>query len=195
MSYTKYKTSGIVIGGSNIGEGSRNLFILTRHFGLLSVRAQGVRELGSKLKYHLQNLFLLEIHLIRGKRGWVVTEALGQRSFFDSENRNKTRALSRILLLARRMLPEENRQYEIFDIISGGLSFLFSRPFSDEDIRNLEALIVLRFLRALGYIKKKDKIEKFIETNLYNEGLLKEASSLRPQMIREINISLKESGL
>jgi DNA repair protein RecO len=197
MSYTKYKTRGIVIGGSNIGEASRNYNIFTQDFGLIRVRAQGIRELGSKLKYHLQNLYLIQLALIKGKSGWRVTEAKKVKSFPDIFRLEKSKILSstKILLFLKQMLLEEDKDSELFDIITGGLNFMEFGILEDARVRDLESLIILRVLRKLGYIKSKKEFEALLLGVNYNNDLLDRVRENRLLIIKEINRSIEASGL
>jgi DNA repair protein RecO len=198
MSYTKYKTRGIVIGGSNVGEASRIYNIFTRDFGLVRVRAQGVRNLNSKLKSHLQNLYLINAHLIKGKSGWRVTESYKIRNLPESfgSNKSKLQSVARTLLFLKRMLPEEDGNAFLFDIISGALNFLEKEEnLNDNDILNAERLTILRVMRNLGYIKERVLADNFLESLDYNKILLGEIDKIKSLATREINESIKASQL
>jgi DNA repair protein RecO len=199
MSYTKYKTKGIIIGGSNVGEASRIYNIFTRDFGLVRVRAQGIRELNSKLKSHLQNLFFIEAYLIKGKSGWRVAESYKIKSLPNSfgDNKFKLQSSTRILLFLKRMLPEEDSNIELFDIIVKGLDFmeLEGKSLTEEDVYNIERLIVLRILRSLGYVKNSDQTELLLSGTDYNHGLLIKTNKAKSFVTQEINESIKVSDL
>jgi len=196
MSYTKYKTTGLVLGGYNLGEASRSYSIFTEKFGLIHVRAQGIRELKSKLKYSLQNFSLSEIHLVRGKGGWRVTEAYEESNLPTLLNEGfKLRSSVRVLALLRRMLPQDENNEELFDIIVTGLNFLVEKDLEKEEIKNLEILIVLRLMESLGYLGEHKRFENFLRKNLYSREILSEINSIRPLVIGEINRSIKASDL
>lgn len=197
MSYTKYNTPGIVIGGSNIGEASRSYNILTREFGLVRVKAQGVRELKSKLKYNLQNLFFIDLYLVRGRNGWHITEVYKEKSLRDIfiNNNLKLKSSARILFLLKKMLPEEEGNRNLFDIIDKGFDFLNNKDLSKEDTSLLETLIVLRVLGELGYIEHKESFKDFLQNLKYDKDILLRVKSLKKDIIREINQAIKESGL
>ena len=195
MSYTKYKTRGIIVGGSNIGEASRNYNIFTRDFGLIRVRAQGIREHNSKLKCHLQNLFLIDFYLVRGKNGWRVTEAYKIKSFPDTfkESKPKLQSSTRVLLFLKRMLGDEDGDSRLFDIIVEGFHFM---EFNEiKDVSDLETLIILRTLRSLGYVKDNKEIEILLFNNDYNESLLSQIRNNKVSIVGEINESIKASEL
>ncbi|HJN62840.1 MAG TPA: DNA repair protein RecO [Candidatus Paceibacterota bacterium] len=197
MSYTKYKTAGIVIGGANIGEASRNYNIFTRDFGLIRVRAQGVRELKSKLKYNLQNLFLINLYLIKGKNGWHITEAYKIKNLPDSFRNNKIKLQSstRVLLFLKRVLGEEDSNRELFDIITKGFDFMESGAHDDKSVSDLETLIVLRTLRSLGYVQDNHELEALLAGADYNSDMLSYTNNFRPLIVKEINQSIKASDL
>ena len=195
--YTKYKTKGIIIGGSNIGESSRSYNIFTRDFGLVRVRAQGIRKFDSKLKYHLQNLFLTDLHIVKGKSGWRVTEAYKADSFpqLFSDSKTKLQSSTRILLFLKRMLPEEEGNTPLFDIITEGFSFMESPSVSEDKVSDLETLIVLRVLRELGYIKNDKRFETLLIGNNYTDELLDSTKSMKSIIVEEINQSIQASEL
>jgi len=195
MSHIKYKTPGIVIGGSNIGEASRIFNLFTKDFGLIQVKAQGIRELRSKLRYNAQNLFFVEAYILRGRNGWMLTEVYKKKNVTNFSNKNKTNVVIRVLLLLRRMVPAEERHEQLFDIISTGLEFLDSENLDNEEITGLETLIVLRFLRELGYVENKDFLEEFFHQNDYNRVIISKAISSKALIIKEINLSIQASQL
>jgi len=201
MSYTKYRSRGIIVGGSNIGEASRSYNIFTRDFGLIKVKAQGIRELKSKLKFHLQNLSFIDLHLIKGKNGWRITEAYKIKSIPDVFKREKEKLQSstRILLFLKRMLPEEDSDKKLFDIIMEGLNFMGlkdgSDPLTKEDILNLESLVVLRVLRNLGYIESQQEFEPLLSNNNYDGNILLYTNKTKNLIIKEINQSIQASEL
>src|SRR3989344_3383435 len=75
MPHILYVTSAFVLATRNVGESSRAMALMTKDLGRLDVRAQGVRELQSKLRYVLQRSFYVRASLIRGREFWRVISA------------------------------------------------------------------------------------------------------------------------
>ena len=75
MSHPIYQTTGFVVKGVNNGESNKTFHLLTPDLGLIIGHAQAVRELKSKLRYHLQEATLLSLGLVRGKDIWRIVHA------------------------------------------------------------------------------------------------------------------------
>jgi len=70
-----YKTSGIVLKGTNFGEADRILTILTERFGKIKAIAKGVRKIKSHLGGSLEPFMLVDLQVHQGKTFYVVTGA------------------------------------------------------------------------------------------------------------------------
>ena len=76
-----YKTRGIVLRRSPMGEADRLLTIFTPEQGKVRVVARGVRRIKSKLAGHLEPLTYVSVSISRGRTLDVVSEAQTVRSF------------------------------------------------------------------------------------------------------------------
>ena len=65
--YRIYETEAVILSSTSISEVSRVYTLLTRDFGIILARAEGVRKSSSKFRYVLQNLSLASLSLVRGK--------------------------------------------------------------------------------------------------------------------------------
>lgn len=197
MSHIKYQTEGIVLGGYDFGEANRYFSIFTKDFGLIGVKAQGIRELKSKLRYNLQDLSYSRISLIRGRSAWKITDAHEIKNIAKSFSGDvlKIQTSVRILSFLRRMLSGEARNDLLFDIIIRGLSHLENKNLSEKDIGNLEILLVLRVLNNLGYLNSLGSFSDFIKSPLYTRDLLENLEKVRIKAVKEINYSIEASQL
>jgi DNA repair protein RecO (recombination protein O) len=197
MSHTKYQTEGIVLGGYDFGEANRYFNIFTKDFGLIGARAQGIRELKSKLRYNLQDLSYSKISLIRGKSAWKITDAQEIKNIAGGFSNNvlKMQTSVRALSFLRRMLSGEGRNNLLFDIIINGLSHLEKENLSEKDIGNLEILLVLRVLNNLGYLNSLGSFSDFIKSPLYTKDLLENLEKVKIKAVKEINYSIEASQL
>src|SRR3989344_1359216 len=107
-----YTTEGIVIASSPQDEASKFLYILTPDLGLVGVKAQGVRELKSKLRFHLQDFTHLELSLVRGKSGWRVTNAASLRPSIVNDTVAPT--LKRVCSLIKLLCAGEDANETLF---------------------------------------------------------------------------------
>ena len=197
MSHTKYQTEGIVLGGYDFGEANRYFNIFTKDFGLIGARAQGIRELKSKLRYNLQDLSYSKISLIRGRNAWKVTGAHEIKNISKSFSNDslKIQTSVRVLSFLRRMLSGEARNDLLFDIIINGLSHLERDDLSEKDIGNLEILLILRVLNNLGYLNSLGSFSDFIKSPLYDRDMLEGLEKVRVKAVKEINYSIEASQL
>ncbi|HSX41176.1 MAG TPA: DNA repair protein RecO [Candidatus Saccharimonadales bacterium] len=70
-----YKTTGIILSRTNLGEADRILTILTRDRGMIRVVGKGLRRAKSKLAGHLEPFNESELMLVKGKSMDVLTSA------------------------------------------------------------------------------------------------------------------------
>jgi DNA repair protein RecO (recombination protein O) len=70
-----YRTAGVVLKRTNLGEADRILTILTPHHGKLKAVARGVRKIGSRLAGHLEPFSETELYLAKGRSMEVVAGA------------------------------------------------------------------------------------------------------------------------
>ena len=81
VSRRTYKTQGVVLKQTPIGEADRILSIFTPDLGKVRVVARGVRRTKSRLGGHLEPLSQVSISVSRGRTLDVITEAETLRSF------------------------------------------------------------------------------------------------------------------
>jgi DNA repair protein RecO (recombination protein O) len=195
MSHKIHHTAGFVISGSNYGEANRYLFIFTDELGLVRASAQSLRKVSSKLRFSLQDFSYSKIDLVRGKEIWRVTNA---KRISGYEAFNKTPAglkmLANIFRLIKRLCHGEDPNPELFSCLQEIYVFLEHEKLTGEDIKNFEAVSVLKILHCLGYIGDGKDLSIFVSNSL-SHSMLGEAKLARRVLIAEINKSLHESQL
>ena len=189
-----YHTEGIILGNRNFGEAGKYYSIFTRDLGMIYASAQGVRQMSSRLRFILQDFAYLKIDLVRGKNFWRVTSASKTDQF---ENISKRQEIFEILVnisaLLKRLLPGEDANEVLFMDLLNGFSIL-EKAKTGEELRNIEAIIVLRILNNLGYIGENKALTSFIKSP-FEENLVFEVSKSRLKILHEINRALKETHL
>jgi len=189
-----YHTEGIILGSKGYGETGKYYSIFTRDLGLIYASAQGVRKMSSKLRFILQDFAYIKVDLVQGKDFWRVTSASKANSLEQlTKNRGTLEVVSNIANLLKRLLAGVEKNEALFVDLIKGLSVL-EKIEKKEDLRNIEAVIVLRILNNLGYIGGNEKLENLIQSPL-EEELVFEAAKSRPQVLRQINRALKETHL
>jgi len=189
-----YHTEGIILGSKNSGEAGKYYYIFTRDLGMIYASASGVRKMSSKLRYVLQDFAYLKIDLVAGKDFWRVTNASKTNILEEiTKQRAHLEVFTNIARLLKRLLAGVEPNEALFIDLLDGLSVL-EKAQTLEDLRNIEAVIVLRIVNNLGYIGTHETLENFIKSPL-EESILFEASKNRRIILSEINKALKETHL
>lgn len=199
--YTIHKTEGFILGGGNMGEANRYISIFTKDIGLVKVVARSAREERSKLRYGLQDFSHSGISLVRGRDVWRLTGASEQYNLHQEfcDSKDKLIVLARIFSLLRRLLHGEEKNDELFEVLSCGFEFTRDNVLNEELLKNFECIIALRILYTLGYAAKKSEerecFKEFLNSPHLNHIILENVSAVKDSMISEINKALKESHL
>ncbi len=189
-----HHTEGIVLGSRNFGETGRHYSIFTRDLGMIYASAQGVRKMSSKLRYILQDFSYLKIDFVRGKDFWRVTSATKTSKLEQITKQRETfQIFQNISKLLKRLLQGEDVNETLFADLVNGLTIL-EKSKTKEELRNIEAILVLRILGNLGYIGESKTLDNLIKSP-FEEGLVFEVAKSRPEILDQINKALKETHL
>ncbi len=189
-----YHTEGIILGSKNFGEAGRYYSIFTRDLGLIYGSAQGVRKMSSKLRFVLQDFAYIKVDLVQGRDFWRVTSATKTNELEDINKMPKNLAVFvNITRLLKRLLAGIEPNPELFTDVLNGL-YVLEKSKTDEDLRNIEMIMVLRILNNLGYIGGSEEMQKLVRSPL-ESGLVYEISKQRSQVLFLINKTLKETHL
>ncbi|HEY9583498.1 MAG TPA: recombination protein O N-terminal domain-containing protein [Candidatus Paceibacterota bacterium] len=180
-----YTTKAFVVHSFPHGESGKFLLLFTKDFGLVGAVAQGIRFSKSKLRSHLIDFGFANVSLVRGKEVWRVTGAQ------EIEHQKKNIIQIKILRLLKRLLHGEEKNEKLFEIVEK----LYQIEIDETDFDNVECLTVLRILNSLGYISKNDKYSNLLESTDIDHGQIDLIKEIKPEIIKTINQSLKESHL
>ena len=188
-----YHTEGIILGSRNYGEAGKYYSIFTRDLGMIYASAQGVRKMSSKLRFILQDFAYIKVDLVQGKDFWRVTSASKTNMFEKlSKDSGTLSVFYNIAKLLKRLLAGVEKNEFLFADLLNGLSIL--EKSETKDLRNVEAIIVLRILNNLGYIGGNEVLQNLIKSP-FEENLIFEVSKSRSQVLHQINKALKETHL
>jgi DNA repair protein RecO (recombination protein O) len=110
-----YKTTGMILKHSPIGEADRLLTVYTANMGKLKLVAKGVRRTKSKLGGHLDLLNHSQLEVSRGRNLDTISSALSINSFqLLRENLRKTADAFYCLDLVDSLTPENEPDHNIF---------------------------------------------------------------------------------
>ncbi len=188
-----YHTEGIILSSKNFGEAGRYYSIFTRDLGMIYASAQGIRKISSKLRFILQDFSYIKIDLIKGKDFWRITSASKTNKLEDLIRPEVFGVCVNISKLLKRLLAGEDPNKELFTDLLDGLTILEKAETIDE-LRNIEAIIVLRILNNLGYIGGNEILKDFIRSPFEKE-LIFEVSKSRTKILHQINKALRETHL
>ena len=189
-----YHTEGIIVESRDFGEAGKYYSIFTRDLGMVRASAQGVRKLSSKLRFILQDFSYVKIDLIRGKDFWRIASASKTNQLEQIiKNKATLEVFDNISRLLKRLLMGEDPNTPLFYDLINGLSIL-EKSETEEDLRNIEVILVLRILNNLGYIQGGLKLDALVKSPFKKELVL-EVSKSRREILSQINKALKETQL
>jgi DNA repair protein RecO (recombination protein O) len=189
-----YHTEGLILGSKSYGEAGRYYYIFTRDLGMVYASAQGVRKISSKLRFVLQDFSYIKLDLVRGKDFWRLTSASKTNKLEKiSKNPETLKVFVNISRLLKRLLQGEDANQALFADLLSGLKIL-EKYENQADLRNIEAIMVLRILDNLGYIGGNESLKNLIKSP-FEEELVLQVSENRAKILSEINKALKETHL
>ncbi len=189
-----YHTEGIILGSKNFGETGRYYSIFTKDLGMIYASAQGVRKMSSKLRFVLQDFAYVKVDLVQGKDFWRVTSATKTNMLEQITKQPENFAVfANVARLLKRLLAGVEPNPELFNDLLSGL-FVLEKSTTEEEIRNIEMMIVLRMLNNLGYIGGSDALQRLVKSPL-EADLVFEISKQRSHVLSVINKTLKETHL
>lgn len=197
MAYHIYKTKGFVFRSAVSGEANRYFHIFTRELGLISALAQSVRKTTSKLRFGLNEQALSHFSLVRGKEFWRVIDARLELQPYSAcaKSLHKQEVFTRLLTLTNRMIAQEERHPELFDILAGALTFLAQCKEQEVTLGHVEDIVSLRILKELGYVPVKPLWGKFLNSPFLSESLVSDFSSFETEARQSIIEALEVSHL
>jgi DNA repair protein RecO (recombination protein O) len=189
-----YHTEGIVLDSRNFGEAGKYYSIFTRDLGMITASAEGIRKISSKLRFVLQDFSYLKIDLIVSRNIFRITSVskTGELELITKMPENFGVFVNITRLLKRLLAGVEPNEVLFADLLQG-LSIL-EKVTTKEDLRNVEAIIVLRILSNLGYIGENEALQNLIKSP-FEENILFKMSTDRTIVLSEINRALKETHL
>lgn len=122
-----YKTQGIIIKRTNLGEADRILTILTNDYGKIKVIAKGVRKIKSRLAGNLELFCLSDLLIAKGRNLDIVCGAEIQKCFLRLRgNLSATNHAYYFGELVEKLMEENEPHPEIFNLLDAVLENLNS---------------------------------------------------------------------
>ncbi len=190
-----YNTKGIILSSFGVGEANKLFYILTKDLGLIQATAQGVRNINSKNRYGLQDFSISNLSLVRGREVWRITNVSAKENlFFKLSQREILEFLAGIFTFIRQLVQGEEKNEELYNLVSNLVSFLKKEELNVQDIKGLELITKIRILHNLGYFD--DKIFSWVlETGDFNQELIEKMNVEQRKAEKEINNAMEDIHL
>jgi DNA repair protein RecO (recombination protein O) len=191
MSHAIYQTSALILKTSNTKESDKFIYLYTEKFGLIYATMQSLRELKSKMRYHIHPYSLVEVDLVSGKHIWRVTgvhEKISAFKFIETPWYSLISIISETLV---RLCAGEEQNESLWNDID-----LFFNNLSLENevhIKEYEIITMVRILYSLGYWDDIDELLKL--KNPYTAETFLKVRKKNLSYIKKINQSLYDSQL
>lgn len=192
-----YQTKAYVLKSFPYAEHNKIAILLTQDLGVIRVILQAVRKIESKQRQSLQDFSSVNVALVHGRTGWRLTNAVINKNLHYDLTKEKFEVMARLFGLVERLVPDEEHDYPIFDIISEAQNFLESdsmnSPTKDE-LESLEIISALKILHNLGYVADHKEFSDEIAKKV-SSGSLSKIQQHKKMAIQTINKAIKESQL
>ena len=143
---------------------------------------------------NLQDYQYVKLDLVKGKDFWRLTSASKTNLLENLSNKKDAYLVFvNIAKLLKKLLAGEESNPELFQNLLNGL-FLLEKYDTEEELRNIEIITVLRILDNLGYIGGDGALNTLTKSP-FEENLLFETAKKRNQILSLINQALKETHL
>lgn len=190
MAHTVHTTSALVLSSADVQDADKLFWLFTEDLGLLFVSAKSVREEVSKLRYALQDLSVSRVSLVRGRGLWRLTGA--EENGAPQLSIEKAEVFGRIATLARRLVPTDEKNPELFNILYDAREALIQ---GDANKGVIESIAVARMLYRLGYLSCSEEYRGVVDVLHFDDIIIEKGKKLDQQLVQSINTGLAESQL
>lgn len=190
-----YTTEAFILKSLPTGEANKYYFLYCNDLGFVKATAQGVRLDKSKLKGHLQDFCLVKISLVKGKEVWRIVSVDTIEKVDLIKDINRLIAVKNIFSLLLRLLHGEEKNEALFSSIYHFYYFLLKNNLSQNNIKNLETITILRILYHLGYFKESFDLFEYVKNDVLSIDILDLFEDKKKAAILDINSTLEETHL
>jgi len=199
VAYHLYQPEAFILDEREIGESNKIYYLLTDELGLVIARAQGVRLLKSKLRYHLDRYSCARVVLVRGKENWRLVGSEKTEIYRNIFTCNqKLKSVIRVFSFLQKFIQGESPHPTLYRELKKALVFLDELDSSmarDRTIYLWEQVVVFRLLHQLGYIRDLPKLSYFITKHNWDQEILIQAEKSSPSLIKTINEAIEASHI
>ncbi len=189
-----YNTHAFVLRSFSIGENNKKLILLSRNFGVMRVNAQAVRKIESKLRPMIQDYSRADFSVVKGNNGWRLINSANSENLRSDLDKEQNVVVAKIFSLIDRMIPEEDGDEKIFEVVEEFVDFLKVNKSNEETLVGLEILTVLKILSNLGYLENKNNFLDLVNRD-YSLESISYILQHKKECVRVVNQAIKESHL
>lgn len=191
MSHAIYQTPALILKTKNTHESNKLVYLYTQKFGLVYASMQSLRELRSKMRYHIHPYSLVDVDLVSGKNIWRITGVHENRSSFELVDSPWYRLVSLVSdMITRLCIGEEVNEHLWNDL---ALFFDNLKKENEDYLDAYEIIIIVRILDSLGYWDTRGIILE--SKNPYNHRVFEYINFHYNHYIQKINEALHSSQL
>ncbi|MBU1091402.1 recombination protein O N-terminal domain-containing protein [Patescibacteria group bacterium] len=157
MSYHIYSAEAVILKRWDVGEADTLFSFFTKDFGRIDAKAQGVRYLKSKLRYHLSGFSFVRVSFVETSGDcWRLVDAEEYENLDDIKtNGGKKRSILKVFSLLERLIQGQESDTELWEEVRGFLIFLENNKLDAKDLEDFTISTALNIMAHLGYIDKK----------------------------------------
>jgi DNA repair protein RecO len=192
MSHHIYQTEGIVLSSSDVGEADIFLKIFSKEFGLIYVKAIGIRNLRSKLRHGIQQYSLTNFSMVRAKNSWklVNVDLLFNIFQFSKSDSNLLKVLVKALGFLEKFIAKDIPDEKLFTFLKENLDILRNFEISPKEVKYLEVFLIANILQIQGILEQKSSFQ--LPSILSQQSLLG-VEKHHSELVKSINYSIRNT--
>jgi len=157
MSYHIHSTEAVILKKFDVGEADSLFSFFTRDFGRINIKAQGIRHLKSKLRYHLSGFSFVRISFVATSGDcWRLVDAEEHKVMDNTKkDEDKKNSIFKIFYLLERLIQGQESDQELWEKVCEFLVFLEDNELDEKELKNLTVSMALDIVAHLGYADKR----------------------------------------
>lgn len=192
--YHKEHTEAIVLGGIDVGETDRLIFLFTESKGRINVLAKNIKSPQSKMRMAMADFSLARVDIVEGKKNNILSGAIFIDSFYYDFEKS---IFPKVLGMLRNLYQGSDPNKNIFDGMVFALDYLKK---NEQHKKEIEVILVILILSELGYMADYENILKFDFVNNWesferNQKIFDFIILNKKEIVFKITQSLRETGL
>lgn len=191
MSHAVYQTPALILKTKNMRESNKLVYLYTKKFGLIYASMQSLRDLRSKMRYHIHPHALVDVDVVQGRNIWRITGVHEHQSAFQKLDTPWYRLQSLVCDMVHRLCIDEDTNESLWNDIHMLYDYMYHHDALYHDV--YEYIIMVRILYHLGYWSTHDTVVEV--DNPYVPHIVEHVAQHKAEYIKKINEALHDSQL